>query len=445
MRRRILRHRILWGIVALLLVAASVAAIVYFATAGKGEGTKLNASVVRASLSSSLSSTGEIQDVATSVKLPLAAMTVESPEKLSEIEKNDYTVNLISLIRGDSATPFLYRVIEVNEKYLRKKVEVSTADASEEIVTLAPVRLDTGKLAEYYAYDLAAGRTEAETLSEYMLEILLREGGSDVDHTVLPTDVWRVDETAAVTVTTGRISGMLKEEMSYLEEIEYEISGLVFDEGDILLLDNDLLTVSYSEHFVSLVLSEYDVAGIDARMRKGERVYAAVSVNALGGRELVAEIVKIGSGSASSGVTYFTLMARLVFPEITVDADGNQMGSYVYYDEFLTDETVGYLGVDLGENVREEELLGKYSVTVTAQKTVVKDTLIVPTKCIYYNDEKKPYVVKLDSEGKEKRVAIKITLSTGTDAAVVPVEEGVLNEGDILRYTAEASLIGSLF
>ncbi|MBO7293148.1 MAG: hypothetical protein J6V07_04365, partial [Clostridia bacterium] len=74
-----------------------------------------------------------------------------------------------------------------------------------------------------------------------------------------------------------------------------------------------------------------------------------------------------------------------------------------------------------------------------------KDTLIVPTKCIYYNDEKKPYVVKLDSEGKEKRVAIKITLTTGTDAAVVPVEEGALNEGDILRYTAEASLIGSLF
>ena len=445
MRRKLLRHRILVGIVAVLLVAASVAAILYFAIGKRGEETKLNASVVRASLSSSLSSTGEIQDVSTAVKLPLAAVTAESPEKLSEIEKNDYTVNLISLIRNENATPLLYRVMEVNEKYLRKEVEVSTADAGEDIVTLAPVTLDTGKLADYYAFDLAAGRTEAETLGEYMLELLVREGGSAVDHTVLPNDVWRVDETAAVTVTTERISGMLREEMSYLEEIEYEISNLVFSEGDILLLDNNLFTVSYSEHFVALVLSEYDVAGIDARMRRGERVYAAISVNALGGRELVAEIVKIGAGSTTSGVTYFSLMARLVFPEITEDPNGRETGSYLYYDEFLTDETVGYLGVDIRENVREEEILGKYSVTVTAQKTVVKDTLIVPTKCIYYNDEKKPYVLKLDSEGKEKRVAIKITLSTGTDAAVVPIEEGALNEGDILRYTAEASLIGSLF
>ena len=445
MRRKILRRRILWGTVAALLVIASLAAILYFALGNKEKGTVLNASVVRASLSSSLSSTGEIQDVATAVRLPLAAVTAESPEKLSDIAGNDYTVNLISLIRGENATPFLYRVTSVNEKYLRRGVAVSTADESEDIVTLAPVTLDTGKLADYYAFDLAAGRTEAETLGEYMLELLVREGGSSVDHTLLPNDVWRVDETAAVTVTTERISGMLREEMSYLEEIDYKISNLVFDEGDILLLDNDLFTVSYSEHFVSLVLSEYDVAGIDARMRRGERVYAAVSVNALGGRELVAEIVKIGAGSASSGVTYFSLMARLVFPEITKDANGVETGSYLYYDEFLTDDTVGYLGVDIRENVREEEILGKYSVTVTAQKTVVKDTLIVPTKCIYYNDEKKPYVVKLDSEGKEKRVPIKITLSTGTDAAVTSVEEGALNEGDILRYTAEASLIGSLF
>lgn len=445
MRRRALRHRILWGIVAVLLVAASVATILYFAIGKKGEGTLPTAKVVRASLSSSLSSAGEIQDVATSVKLPLAAVTAESPEKLSEIEANDYTVNLITLIRGENSTPLLYRVMEVNDDYLRKSVTVSTAEESVDIVTLAPVTLDTGKLADYYAFDLAAGRTEAETLGEYMLELIVREGGSGVDHTVLPEDVWRADETAAVTVTTERISGMLKEEMSYLEEIEYKISGLVAGEGDILLLDDNLFTVSYSEHFVSLVLSEYDVAGIDARMRKGERVYAAVSVNALGGRELVAEIVRIGSGTSSSGVTYFSLMARLVFSEIIEAADGTEKGSYLYYDEFLTDETVGYLGVDLRENVREEEILGKYSVTVTAQKTVVKDALIVPTKCIYYNDEKKPYVVKLDSEGKEKRVDIKITLSTGTDAAVIPLEEGALSEGDTLRYTAEASLIGSLF
>ena len=54
-----------------------------------------------------------------------------------------------------------------------------------------------------------------------------------------------------------------------------------------------LFTVSYSEKFVSFVLSEYDVAGIHARMQRDERVYAAVGINALTGRELIAEIVRI--------------------------------------------------------------------------------------------------------------------------------------------------------
>ena len=40
---------------------------------------------------------------------------------------------------------------------------------------------------------------------------------------------------------------------------------------------------------------------------------------------------------------------------------------------------------------------------------------------------------------------IKITLSTGTDAAVVAAEGYTLNEGDVLRYIADSTLIGSLF
>ena len=106
---------------------------------------------------------------------------------------------------------------------------------------------------------------------------------------------------------------------------------------------------------------------------------------------------------------------------------------------------VKYLGVNINDNVLEDELLNNYSTTVTAQKTVVTDTLIVPTKCIYYDDAKKPYVVVLDAEKKEKRVYIKITLSTGTDAAVTAADGYTLNEGDVMRYTADATLIGSLF
>ena len=180
-------------------------------------------------------------------------------------------------------------------------------------------------------------------------------------------------------------------------------------------------------------------------MQKEERVYAAVGINALTGRELIAEVVRIEGGSVSSGVSYFTLLGRLVFPEIVTLADGSTKSDYTYYDEILTDNMVKYLGVNITDNVLKTELLDNYTTTVTAQKTVVTDTLIVPTKCIYYDDSKKPYVVVLDSEKKEKRVYIKITLSTGTDAAVTAADGYTLNEGDVMRYTAEAGLIGSLF
>ncbi len=444
MRKRILRNRILWGACACLLIAASVMGIVYFATRNKPNGTLAEASVVRASLSSSLSSAGQIKDVSTKVALPVAALTVEDYDRLSDIEKNDYTVNLLTLFGENAEEKVLWRVLSINEDYSKKTVKLSTDDASEEIVTLAPTFFDWAAVTEAYEAEILFGTTDAGNVREYVLSLLLRDGGSSLDPSKFPEDFWRVDEAAAVTVTTDRIADMLLSEMSYLDELSYTLSSLSWNEGDILILDNNLFTVTYEEKFVSLVLSEYDVAGIDARMRNDERVYAAVSVNPLSGRELIAEIVRIGDAASSSGVTYFTLMARLVFPDITEKADGTEKGDYTYYDPYLSDETVHYLGIDLANNVRKEELLS-YSVTVTVQKTVVNDSLIVPTKCIYYDDDKKPYVVVLDSEKKEKRVYIRITLSTGTDAAVTAADGYTLNEGDVLRYTAESSLIGSLF
>ena len=439
--QRIKMHRILWGTVALLWIAASVVAIVYFATREKSSGTLAEARVVKASLSSSLSSTGEINEVSSKVELPLAALVAEDPEKLSDIEANDYEMSLPALLGEEGGTPLLWRVISVNEKYQKKTVKLTTDAADTAILTVAPVRFDIEKATEYYELAVALGSTAATNVRDYILSLILVGGLSDIDISRLPDEFWSLDTAAAVTLGTGRLAELLLAEMTYLDDLAYTVSGLTWDEGDLLMLDSSLFTVTYTEKFVSLVLSEYDVAGIHARMREGERVYAAVAVNALSGRELVAEIVKIGSGSPSSGVTYFSLMARLVFPEI--DAEGK--GSYLYYDDYLTDETVGYLGVDLHENVREEELLHRYSVTVTAQKTVVDDALIVPTKCIYYTDDKKPYVVAVDADGKEKRIYIKILLSTGTDAAVESLEEGALNEGDVLHYTAESTLIGSLF
>lgn len=445
MRKKLLRRRVISAAVALVLIVAAVLLTVYFTTREKTSGTLKEEKVVRDTLSSNLSSTGVIKDISTSAKIPLAALTVDDPEKLSDIVENDYTVALPYLLGEAGDTPVIYRVISVNEDYRGKGSKIDTSAENVVLATLAPAYFDWAAAAVYYQLEVDAGTTEAENVREYVLTLLLRDGGSDIDPKKFPDEFFAEDMSALVTVDTDMLSAMVLSEVSYLDSIEYTLKDLVCTEGELLLLDQSLLTVSYSEKFVSFVLSEYDVAGIHARMRKDERVYAAVGINALTGRELIAEIVRIESGANSSGVSYFTLLGRLVFPEIVKNADGTEKSDYTYYDEILTDNMVRYLGVNITDNVREEELLNNYSTTVTAQKTVVTDTLIVPTKCIYYDDSKKPYVVVLDAEKKEKRVYIKITLSTGTDAAVTAADGYTLNEGDVLRYTAEAGLIGSLF
>ncbi|MBQ2718663.1 MAG: hypothetical protein IJF73_01195 [Clostridia bacterium] len=444
MRRKALRTRIFLVILTVVLLTAGVLAILHFIPQ-KPKGTLAEASVVRASLSSNLSSSGLVRKISVSTKLPLAALTVEDPESLSDVVANDYTVNLVTLLGEGSQGPVLYRVKWVNEELAAKTSTHSTSDTPEELIRLVPIYFDWDKAAEHYALEVSLGTTEAKNVREYVLSLLLREGISDADPAAFPDDFWREDTAAELSIGTETLAAMVLADLPHLEDVSYTVSGLVARVGEVLVLDSSLFTVGYSELFASFSLSEYDVAGIHKRLRAGERVYAAVGVNALSGRELIAEIVKIEGGSSSAGISYFTLLGRLVFPEITVGGDGTERGSYTYYDAFLDDATVTYLGVDLTDNLRPEEVLSNYSLTVTAQKAVVPNALVVPTKCIYYDDAKKPYVIVLDADKKEKRVYIKITLSTGTDAAVTAADGYTLNEGDVLRYTAEATLIGSLF
>ncbi|MBQ9802712.1 MAG: hypothetical protein IJW51_06560 [Clostridia bacterium] len=443
-KRKLLRIRILCGVLAVLLLTLAVIAIVYFSNKNS-KGTLAEATVVRASLSSNLSSTGLVSNLAFDTKVPLAALTIKDTETLAEIIENDYTVNLVTLLSAGSQGPLLYRVSWIEEEMIGKKTEFLTDEENRDIITLVPIYFDWEKATERYALEVSLGTTEAESVKEYVLSLLLREGVSDVDPTVFPDDFWREDASAAVTVGSKRIGDMILKELEHVESIEFTIRDLVWNVGDVLILDNNLFTVSYSELFVSFSLSEYDVAGIHARLQRDEHVFASVSINALSGRMLIADIVKIETGKNVSGVSYFTLLGRLVFPEIVTNADGTKTDHYTYYNSFLSDNTVTYLGVDLSDNLTTDEVLEGYSVTVSAQKTVVENTLIVPTKCIYYDDAKKPYVAVLDADKKEKRVYIKITLSTGTDAAVVAADGYTLNEGDVLRYVADSTLIGSLF
>lgn len=445
MRKKILHRRIVSAAIALVLIAAAVLLTVYLTNREGTGGTLKEEKVVRDTLSSNLSSTGVIKGVSTSAKIPLAALTVDDPGKLSDIAENDYTLALPFFFGEGGDEPVLYRIVSVNEEYQRKNTVIDTTDENAVILTLAPTYFDWAEAEKYYRIEAEADRTDAENVREYVLTLLLYQGGSNIDAKKFPDEFFTEDYDNLVTVDTDYLSEMVLSELSYLESVEYSLKNFTCTEGQLMLIDENVFTISYSEKFVSFVLSEYDVAGIHARMENDERVYAAVGINALTGRELIAEIVRIEGGSNSSGVSYFTLLGRLVFPEIVTLADGTEKSDYTYYDDILTDNMVHYLGVNITDNVLREELLDNYSTTVTAQKTVVTDTLIVPTKCIYYDDSKKPYVVVLDAEKKEKRVYIKITLSTGTDAAVTAADGYTLNEGDVLRYTAEAGLIGSLF
>ena len=443
-RRKSMRIRIICAIVAVVILSTAIVLAVVL-TKDKPNGTLAEASVVRASLSSNLSSTGVVKTTKFSTAIPLAALTVEDVETLEEIEENDYTVNLIKMFSEGTKGPFLYRVVEVNEAMQSKTVKLDTKKEGVDIIKLVPLSFDWQLAQETYEIALLANATNAKNVQEYILSLMLRDGASDVDLSLVPAEFWREDGDAAITVNSERIGNMILSQLEHLEDIEFSISKMTWDEGDLLLLDNDLFTVTYSEIYVSFSLSEYDISGINARLLQKERVYASVSFNALSGRALVADIVKIQTGSVSGGVSYFTLLGRLIFPEQVKQADGTIHDSYEYYDEFLSDSTVNYLGVNLTDNLTREEMLDNYSVNVSAQKTVIEDTLIIPTKCIYYDDAKRPYVSVLDAEKKEKRVYIKITLSTGNDAAVVAADGYTLNEGDVLRYIAETGLIGSLF
>lgn len=438
-KRKSLRLRILLIAMSVLLAASLVTTIILLYKR-KPKQTLAETTVVRASLSSSISSTGAVKELEFETAVPLAALTVENAETLSEIVENDYTVNLITFLSEGAQGPFLYRVKWVSDTLRGKKTEISTAAENQDILKLVPVYFNWAAATAAFNEAVSNGSTTASSVKEYVILLLLREGVSNVEPAVFPDHFWIEETNTAkhVTVDTKRIGDMILKELKHLDKISFTLSDLTWGEGDIVVLDNKIFTVSYSELFAAFTMSEYDVPAIHERLQKNERVYAAVSINALGGRELVADIISIEEGKNSSGIAYFTLLARLIFPE-------NSENPYTYYDEFLTNSNVSYLGVDIKGGVAESEILPGYSITVSAQKAVVEDTLIVPTKCIYYDDSKRPYVTVLGSDGKELRVYIKITLSTGTDAAVTAAEGYTLNEGDILRYIADATLIGSLF
>ena len=134
--------------------------------------------------------------------MPVAVLVADELGSLTDIEENDYTVNITTLLGEGGSEPVLWRVTDINEEYAAKVTTLSTSDADEALATLAPVYFDWGAAAVAYQLELNAGTTTAGNVREYVLTLLLRDGGSSVDPSKFPESFWREDLAAAVTVST---------------------------------------------------------------------------------------------------------------------------------------------------------------------------------------------------------------------------------------------------
>ena len=276
------------------------------------------------------------------------------------------------------------------------------------------------------------------------------------------------DPEKEVTINTNYLKRIVKKAASLEESgvIEYSISNLSVLEGASVTAKTNIFKLSLSQLYTSFAVTEYDVADIDKKLRSGEKVYAGVTINALGGRKVVAEIQEIIQGNYSSGIAYYSVRAKIIFGvektlDLTVESNLRssaaqvaknkgktelKYASFEYYDPYLTPEKVESLGINITDIVERAEVLTNYSVTIKVQKTAVIDKLVIPTKCIFYDDSKTPYVL-VKRDNKEVRVYIKVLLSTGSEAAVEvkdDKDEGKLSDGDKIIYQADSSLISSI-
>ena len=432
--------------VILSLVGTSVWLIIRLSRQ-KDTGEASTAFVSYGTLYSTISSSGTVTELAVSADIPLAAAIYDIKD-LEELESMTFEVNWATVLLNPDAGPLAYRVDEIAEEISDGRFSVTEQTETVALVKLVPVYFDLQAYVAAFEQAKAAGKVSDDEFLSFAMSVLFGSTSGSPSHTV-SKEFLIEDPSRAVTVTTAYPSSVLEETTSVRrDELAYKISRVTYKEGDYLTLESTLFSVTYAELFVSYAVSEYDYADIDARMRAGESIYAAVSINALGGRKGLAKIIEMHDSTSTSGVTYYTLLAKLIFADLSQVTEDEPYGDYTFYDPELTEEYLARLGLAEDEPLLREEIVDDYTVTVTSQKKAIPNTLIVPTKCIFYDSANKPYVLRIDENEKgkevEKRIYVRISLSTGTEAAIVPLD-GQLSESDRLRFYSESSLLGSLF
>ena len=461
------KKNIIITVVVALIIIDLVTAIVVISVQ-KNEVPTAEASVTRGSLSTSINASGVVATVGINDYLPLFACAnkITDMESIMAYAGDDF--NWTYALINSSTVPIVYDVSYVNPDFKNVKTVMLTTDENQVIMEVMPYYLDWSKLDSAKDDAILEGKlSPGATTADFVLMLFTTNKDNPFD---IPSDYLKLSTNAddKITIDTDYVKDII-EQATALEEstaMEYTISNLTLDEGDAITIDHKVFKIAVSQLYTSILITEYDVADIDAKLRTGEKVYAGVTINALDGRKVVADIQDIVKSSYTSGIAYYAVKAKIVFGvEAVLDLANEEnlhssaaqtakrkgettlkYASYEYYDENLTPEKVEALGVDITDMVVREEVLENYSVAVRVQKRAVIDKLVIPTKCIFYDDGKNPYVL-VKRDNKEIRVYVKVLLSTGSEAAVEvknAKDENALVEGDKIVYKAESSLISSI-
>ncbi|MBO5775824.1 MAG: hypothetical protein J6R35_00455 [Clostridia bacterium] len=467
MQKFFTKRNIIILVIISVVVLALVAAIIVMAV-GKNEVKTSEASVTRGSLATSINASGVVADVGISEYLPLfvAIHRITDIDTIIDYAGDDFDWTYALL--NSTSTPIAYKVTYVNTELRNVKTTFSTEDDNVVIMRVAPyfinwTKLDDAKNEAILNGDMPAGSTTAD----YLMMLIFTNQDDPYD---IPAEYLELstDPNKEVVVDTDYLKRIVQKSSSLEENgvLEYAISNLNVIEDATVTAKTNIFKITLTQLYTSFSVTEYDVADIDKKIRAGEKVYAGVTINALGGRKVIAEIQEIIKGNYSSGIAYYAVQAKIIFGvektlDLTVENNLHssaaqvaknkgktelKYASFEYYDPYLTPEKVESLGIDITDIVEREEVLTNYSVTIKVQKTAVIDKLIIPTKCIFYDDSKTPYVL-VKRDNKEVRVYIKVLLSTGSEAAVEVREakdENKLSDGDKIIYQADSSLISSI-
>lgn len=463
------KNIIIVTVVAVVLVAGIVTAAVLIAKNNNSVKTA-EATVVRGSLSSSINASGTVVETGISGSVPFYACANDITD-FDDILEVDADFNWSDILFNSEA-PVIYKTIYVNEALRNKKNIFNTASENTVIFEAAPYYIDYEAVERDRLEAIAAGKIPGDTtVTDFLIKAFLDKKD---DPTALPEKYLKpaTNENDKVVVDTDYIVRIIKGATTPEEtgSIEYTLSNFKLSQDTNIMLDTSVFKISVTQLYTSFTVTEYDVASIVKRLNSGSKMYAAVTVNALNGQKVVAEIQEILNGYYSSGVAYYAVKAKVVFgTHATLDlTDENNLSSaaaqraakrglteleyadYTYYDPDLTPDVVESLGVDITDWVDRNDVLVNYSVSVSVQKEAVINKLVVPTKCIYYDDAKNPYVV-VTGKNKDYRVYVKILLSTGSEAAIEVKETAdkssetvTLEEGDKILYQADSSLISSI-